>query len=272
MTALPGGTIELIGPAPRIAVDHTGSGPLAVFLHGIGGNRTNWRDQLPVFAGHFHAVAWDARGYGASDDYDGPLSYDDFCRDLLRVLDHFKADKAHLVGLSMGGFIAQDFYGHYPQRVASMVLADTRPGWEQAFDAAAREEFLRLRLKPLQEGKSVAEMAPAVARSLMGASAGQDIFARLVESMSALHKESYMKSIEARGHWKPVLDPKSVKVPTLVVVGAEDRLTPPPMAKAIAAAIPGAHLAEIPAAGHLSNIEQPATFNDIVLKFLTALR
>jgi 3-oxoadipate enol-lactonase len=264
-------TTVLIAPAPRIAVEHMGSGPLVVFLHGIGGNRTNWRDQLPRFSRHFHAVAWDARGYGLSDDYEGPLSYDDFCSDLIRLLDHFKAEKAHLVGLSMGGFIAQDFYGHYPNRVATMVLADTRPGWEQAFDPAAREEFLRLRLKPLQEGRTVAEMAPAVARSLMGASAGEEIFERLVESMAALHKESYMKSVVARGLWKPVLDPKSVAVPTLVVVGTEDRLTPPPMARAIAAAIPGARLAEIPAAGHLSNIEQPAAFNEIVLGFLTTV-
>jgi 3-oxoadipate enol-lactonase len=264
-------TTELIGHSPRIAVDHMGEGPLVVFLHGIGGNRTNWRDQLPVFAKRFHAAAWDARGYGASDDYDGPLSYDDFCADLNRVLDHFKADKAHLVGLSMGGFIAQDFYGHYPQRVASLVLADTRPGWEEAFDPAGREEFLRLRMKPLQEGKGVAEMAPAVARSLMGASAGEEVFARLVESMAALHKESYMKSIAARGDWKPVLDPKSVKVPTLVVVGGEDRLTPPAMSKSIADTIPGARLAVIPAAGHLSNIEQPEAFNDVVFKFLSGL-
>jgi 3-oxoadipate enol-lactonase len=262
---------ELIGAAPRIAVDHMGTGPLLVFLHGIGGNRTNWRDQLPVFAQRFHAVAWDARGYGDSDDYDGPLSYDDFCDDLVRVLSHFKADKAHLVGLSMGGFIAQDFYGHHPQRVASLVLADTRPGWEQAFDPDAREEFLRLRLKPLQEGKSVAEMAPAVARSLMGSSAGEEVFARLVESMSALHKESYMKSIAARGDWKPVLDPSSVKVPTLIVVGDDDRLTPPAMAKSIADAIPGARLAIIPTAGHLSNIEQPAAFNAAVLDFLASV-
>ena len=103
-------------------------------MHGIGGNRTNWHDQLPAFGARYRAVAWDARGYGLSDDYDGPLSYDDFCGDILRVLDHFGARKAHLVGLSMGGFIAQDFYAHHPERVASLVLADTRPGYEKGFD------------------------------------------------------------------------------------------------------------------------------------------
>ncbi len=259
---------ERIDPAPRIAVDHMGEGPLVVLLHGIGGNRTNWRDQLAAFAARFHAVAWDARGYGLSDDYDGPLTYRDFCDDLLRVLDHFKADKAHLVGLSMGASIIQDFYAQHPHRVASMVLADTRPGFEAAFDPVAREEFLRLRLHPLREGKEPADIAPAVARSLMDPSAGEAVYARLVESMQALHKASYMKAIEARGTWQPTFVPSTVTVPTLVVVGADDRLTPPAMAKSIADAIPNARLAVIPAAGHLSNIEQPESFNEIVLAFL----
>ena len=70
-----------------------GAGPLLIFLHGIGGNRTNWRAQLPEFAAHFTAVAWDARGYGASDDYDGPLAFDDFVADLERVINWFGKPK-----------------------------------------------------------------------------------------------------------------------------------------------------------------------------------
>ena len=81
----------MVPGAPRIAVEHIGAGPLAIFLHGIGGNRTNWRDQLPAFSRDFHAVAWDARGYGDSDDYEGPLDFGDFAADLRRVLDHFSA-------------------------------------------------------------------------------------------------------------------------------------------------------------------------------------
>ena len=92
-----------IGPAPHIAVDHMGSGDLVVFLHGIGGNKRNWHPNLAAFGQHWHAVAWDARGYGESDDYDGPLDFLDYSRDLARVLDHFQAAQAHIVGLSMGG-------------------------------------------------------------------------------------------------------------------------------------------------------------------------
>jgi 3-oxoadipate enol-lactonase len=253
---------------PRIAMDCMGDGPLVVFMHGIGGNRSNWHDQLPDFAARYKAVAWDARGYGLSDDYEGPLDYDDFCRDLLRLIDHLGAAKAHLVGLSMGGSIAQDFYAKHPTRVASMVLADTRPGHEAAFDPKAREEFLRLRVTPLRAGKEPKEMAPAVARSLMGPNAGERVYQRLVDSMAVLHKESYIKAIEGRATWKPSFDPKTVTVPTLVVVGAEDKLTPPAMAKTIADAIPGAELAVIPDCGHLSNIEKPAEFNRLVLDFL----
>jgi pimeloyl-ACP methyl ester carboxylesterase len=88
--------------------------------------------------------------------------------------------------------------------------------------------------------------------------------------MQALHKASYMKTIEGRVTWQPTFVPSKVTVPTLVVVGADDRLTPSAMAKSIADAIPGAQLAVIPAAGHLSNIEQPKVFNEIVLGFLAA--
>jgi pimeloyl-ACP methyl ester carboxylesterase len=70
---------------PRIAVDRAGNGPLVLFMHGIGGNRGNWRDQLPAFAANHACVSWDARGYGASDDYDGPLAFDDFVADVLDI-------------------------------------------------------------------------------------------------------------------------------------------------------------------------------------------
>src|ERR1700685_1032247 len=120
---------ELVPPAPQIAVDHMGQGKLVICMHGIGGNRTNWHDQLPEFSRHFHVGSWDARGYGMSDDYEGPLDFHDFARDLVRVLDHFSARKAHLVGLSMGGLIAMDFNALFPERVATLTLCGSLPGF-----------------------------------------------------------------------------------------------------------------------------------------------
>ena len=117
-----------IAGSPRLACDVAGSGELVVLLHGIGGQRQNWHDQLLVFADDFQVTAWDARGYGDSEDYEGPLDFADFSADLARLLDHFGAARAHIVGLSMGGRIAQDFYEREPQRVASLVLCNTFAG------------------------------------------------------------------------------------------------------------------------------------------------
>ena len=206
---------DFIPGTPRIAVDHMGEGPLLVFLHGIGGNRTNWRDQLPAFATEFHAMAWDARGYGLSDDYDTALDFADFSADLLRLLDHFKAETAHLCGLSMGGRILQDFYPRHPRRVASLVLCDTFPGFDSSFTPEKRAEFVRLRKQPLIEGKEPRDIAPVVAQSLIGPKAPPAVFDRLVASISALHKESYIKTIEAMTQYDRTADLPGIKVPTL---------------------------------------------------------
>src|SRR5689334_22806733 len=156
-----------IPPRPHLALDVQGDGPLLLFLHGIGGNRTNWRAQLPAFAPHFKAVAWDARGYGASDDYEGPLAFDDFIADLLRVIDWFGVKRAHLAGLSMGGRIAMRFALLHPDRVATLTLIDTHEGFE-SFTPEKRREFIETRRAPLISGRSPADIAPTVARSLAG--------------------------------------------------------------------------------------------------------
>lgn len=268
---MPPWTTELIAGPPRIAVDHLGTGPLVIFLHGIGGNRTNWHDQLPDFGRHFHAVAWDARGYGDSDDYEGPLDFGDFAVDLVRVVDHFRAAKAHLVGLSMGGVIAMDFAARFPDRVATLALCDTLPGFGALTDDQ-RREFIRLRQEPLLAGKEPRDIAPMVARTLLGKSPRPGCFERLVASMTALHKQSYIKTIAGSANYARPLQIESIAVPVLVVVGDEDTLTPPAVSREITRRIPGARMAVIERAGHLSNIEQPEIFNRTVLAFLTEHR
>ncbi len=257
--------------APRIAYEAMGSGPTVVFMHGIGGNRTNWREQLDALGGEFRAVAWDARGYGASDDYDGALAFPMFAADLERLLDHLDVAQAHLVGLSMGGRIALDFYESRPARVASLVLCDTFPGYDASITSEQREKFIRSRKQPLIEGKEPKDIAPVVAPTLLSKGATPASLQRLVDSMAALHKDSYIKAIEAMTRYEPVAELTAIKVPTLVICGDEDTLTPPTIARDMAAAIPHARLAILERAGHLSNIEQPAAFNAVLLEFLRSL-
>jgi 3-oxoadipate enol-lactonase len=260
-------SIEKIGPAPRIAVEHAGQGEVVIFMHGIGGNRRNWYDQIDAFAAHFHAIAWDARGYGDSDDYEGPLNFGHYADDLARVLDHFGARRAHVVGLSMGGRIAMDFAARYHERLLTLTLCDTHKGFA-GFSDEKKKAFIASRKEPLLAGKEPKDIAEPVARTLVGPNASEEAFRSLVDSMSRLHKESYIKSIEASVMSDVRNDLGKIKVPTHVVVGSEDRLTTVEMAKELAGDIPGAELTVIDDAGHLVNIEKPAEFNAAALGFL----
>lgn len=260
-----------IGPAPFISVNECGAGELLILMHGIGGNKRNWITNIEVFGQYFKTVAWDARGYGESDDYPGELKFSDFADDLSRVMDYYNVEKAHLLGLSMGGRIAFSFCEKYSHRIASLVLCDTHKGFKH-FSKEQQEDFIRLRKEPLLTGKEPKDIAPVVAKTLIGIAENKQTFDALVDSMSRLHKDSYIKSIEAsvRGDHTDVLN--KIKVPTLVVVGEFDRLTPPELAKDIANKIVGAKLEIIKNAGHLSNIENSDEFNKVVLNFLLNLR
>jgi len=247
----------LVGPAPRIAVDVHGIGPLVLFLHGIGGNRQHWSEQLPVFATRFKAAAWDARGYGASDDYDGPLDFSAFTSDVLRIADHFGAKKMHLVGLSMGGRIARNFALRHPERLHSLVLAGTSPG----FNALSGDEVKRF----VTERRNA---TPESVRRLLGSRAVPDAYERLMDSVKRVHPESFLKTLEASVAQDRAAPIEQIRLPTLVITGDEDKVYAPAIAQDIARRIPGAKLVTLKGVGHLSNLEQPQEFNQAVMEFL----
>ena len=253
---------------PRIAYDQAGAGDIVLFLHGIGGNRTNWRDQLPAFSENYQAIAWDARGYGKSDDYEGPLDFGEFARDIVRLLDHLEAATAHIVGLSMGGRIALDLVARFPERIKTLTLSGTRASFAQRTEAE-RDEFVRLRKKPLvEDGKEPADIAPIIAKTLMGRRSTDAHFQQLVESIAILHKESYVKTIEASTFYDRSADLERIRVPTLLLYGGDDRLNSSALGREIRTKIVGSKFVEIPDAGHLCNIEAPEEFNAAILQFL----
>ncbi len=253
--------------AIRLAYEKQGSGPVAVFLHGIGGNRSNWDEQQTALGNRYCTVAWDARGYGASDDPVKPLKFSDFAEDLNALLDHLGVRAAHLVGLSMGGMVAQEFYGRYADRVATLTLADTSRGYGAASEAE-RQEFLAPRLEPLQAGLTPADLAPKMIDVLTGSQASEGARQRLLKSLSAVRTGPYMQALKAiiTTDFRKILP--AIDVPTLIIVGDEDKVLPPSESRALADAIPGAQLAIIEHAGHLTNIEAPERFNAILADFL----
>ncbi len=259
---------ERILDHPAIAIDQAGEGEFLILLHGIGGNRTNWTEQVEVFSKYFHTVAWDARGYGDSDDYVGPLDFSDFSRDLVRLLDHFGVEKAHISGLSMGGRIAQDFFALFPERVKTLTLVSTFSGFKN-FTDAEKQRFVDLRCKPLvEDGKEPKDIAPIVAKTLIGPHATEEQYGRLVKSMEMLHKESYIKTVQATTMYDRTEELENIHVPTLLLYGENDSLTEPGLGQGMAAQIKDCKFKVIPNAGHLINFEQSDLFNQTVLEFL----
>jgi 3-oxoadipate enol-lactonase len=259
---------ERIGPAPFIAVDHVGDGELVLLLHGVGGNRQNWRDNIADLATRFKVVAWDARGWGDSDDYEGPLSLADMSDDIGRVLDHFGADKAHLIGLSMGGRNAMHFATTNPERLLSLVLCDTLIGFSIWSDEK-KADFVRARKERLLNGFEPADIADPIARSLVSPTASEDAIEQLTDSFRRLHKLMYIKAIEMLVREPDQSDLHAIKAPTLVLVGEDDPITPISEARQIADGIPEARFTIVPGAGHLLNIEKAEYFNALVLEFLS---
>ena len=253
---------------PRIAYDEAGAGPPVLFLHGIGGNRTNWGEQLLACAPTNRAIAWDARGYGRSEDYEGQLNFAQFADDVVRLLDHLVIPSITLVGLSMGGRISQDVYFRYPERVRALVLCDTFPGTTPNLPSEKMDEFINLRKGPLLAGKSLREMGEPLARTLISKTGKPEHFQRLVTSIEALHKGSYIKTIEATARYNRPVELSTIEVPVQLIYGAEDKLTPPEIGRKMQKNIPGAELAIIDGAGHLVNIERGAEFNIILQDFL----
>lgn len=258
----------LVGPSPRICVDIAGEGEPVFFLHGIGGNRTNWHDNMLALASSFQVMAWDARGYGSSDDYDGPLDYDQLAGDLLRAFDHFALDRVHLVGLSMGASIAAYFHHKHPDRLRTLTLCDTDMGFNR-YTRIEREEFARLRREPLLKGVRPEDIADDVAQALIGNPANTEAVRRLRISMSAIRPGSYVKAFDALVAREDDTGLYAdIRVPLLLIVGALDRVTPPELMKEICTHCPEAILKIIEGAGHLPNIETPRAFNALLIEFL----
>ena len=252
---------------PKISIKYDGTGDLLIFLHGIGGNKDNWDLNFPILSKHFLCVAWDTRGYGESEDYKGKLFFDDVINDLLSIYKYFDKNKAHIIGLSMGGQIACLFYEKHPEKVKSMVLCDTHFGLGN-LEKDEIDKFINSRKKPLLEGLQPKDIALPVTKSLIGNLNNKPAIEELVSSMSKLHKESYLKTIDAsmstfHDHIFPKID-----VPTLILVGEKDTLTPPSMALEIHKLIKNSEFSIIEEAGHLINIENPKAFNYRILQFL----
>ena len=261
--------IALLPGGLELAYDEAGSGTPLLLVHGWPLDRTMWTGQLGGLATYARVLAPDLRGFGGSS-VRPPYSIDQYADDLVAFLDALGLARAVVCGLSMGGYVAFSLLRRYRDRVRGLVLADTRA---TADSDEARENRRTLIAVIEQEGTS------ALADRQLQAMLGRSTLARqpqLVETvrlmMASTPSEGAIGALRAMAD-RPDSTPTlaSIDVPTLVVGGAEDGITPPHVLHAMAAEIPRSRVEIIEQAGHVCPLERPAAFNHVVSEFVGAL-
>jgi 3-oxoadipate enol-lactonase len=240
--------------------------PPAIFLHGLGGSRISWDDQLRELGDDRHCAAWDAPGYGAAAPLPGPLTFAGLADAVARLADVLGPDRPHLIGLSFGGQIAQHAALAHPGRFRSLALLSTSPAF--GLDGTRPEAWRAARLAPLDAGQEPADFAEPVLRGVAGPGISEEALAGQRAAMERISAAGLRRAIDClvthdlRGRLG------AIDLPTLVLVGADDDETPPAYARAIADEIRGARLEIVPGAGHLLNAEAPAAVNALLREHL----
>ena len=248
-----------------IAYREAGRGPALVLLHGFLCDGRVWRQQLSLLSDQFRVVAWDAPGAGASSDPPNAFTTESYACCLAGFLEAIGIEQAHILGLSWGGILSQEFYRLYPQRVRSLVLADTYAGWRGSLPETVCNERLGACLQ--EAGGPARALVAKFVPGVFTDAAPQQLRDEFSAIVSEFHPVGFrlMALSSAEVDTRDLL-PK-IDVPTLLLWGDSDRRSPREVAEQFRAAIPGAKLTIIPNAGHLSNMEQPDVFNEHVRRF-----
>jgi len=242
------------------------SGDVIVFLHGIGGNAEYWQPQLSFFGKHFQAVAWNMPGYGDSPPL-SEMNFPDLAASLASLLDTFSAEKIHLVGHSLGGMVAQEFLLQQAKRVSSLTLYASSSAFGKA-DGEWQQNFIRQRLKPLDEGGGMEAVASRMVDSLFGENPAPHLVEKATESITQCPPEVYRAALKCLLGFDRREALSLIQTPTLLICGDQDSLAPPKMMQKMAAKIVDSHFKCLTGAGHLASLEQTEKFNELLFEFI----
>jgi 3-oxoadipate enol-lactonase len=266
----------------KIHYEDNGSGFPMVFTHGIGADSTMWINQIPVFSKNYRTIAWDIRGHGQSETPDSGYSIEQFTEDLHSLICRLEIDRAHIVGLSMGGWISWSYALAHPEKCSSLTLSDSAgimSGYtprqfekiKEMMGAAAHvaEKYGMARftdtVMSMLFSKNFIDQNPRTielikervcqAQAKGFAESVRGLFVRLVDEYS----EAYLERL------------KGINVPALIIAGDQDVLTPLFTQKAIHESIPGSRLEVMAGCGHVPCIERPKEWNTVVMEFLDGI-
>lgn len=244
--------------------------PVIIFIHGFPFNKSMWTKQIEALKNNFRVIAYDVRGHGNSDLGSGIYSIDLFVNDLINLMDFLKIDKAILCGLSMGGYIALKAIETYPDHFDSLILCDTN-----CF--ADTPEVKEKRMKTIESIKKdgVEKFADESLKNLFAPESfetNEVEIASVREMIVNTSKKTLYKTLRAFYERKETCSNlHNIKVPVLIMVGSEDKITPLAAAQMIQEKIEDSLLSIVEHAGHLSNLENPKEFNTQLEQFVSTV-
>jgi 3-oxoadipate enol-lactonase len=249
----------------QIHYKESGSGEAVLFLHGLGSCGQDWMLQTPAFEPRFHVIAPDLRGHGQTDQPCGGVRVAHLACDMLALLDALNVERAHIVGLSLGGCVAQQLALDWPARVRSLTLVNTFAHLESdhprhVLMLITRLALLALRGLPAQADYVAARMFPKPEQAMLRRLAA--------ERIASNDMATYRRLMLAIGAFDARNRLGQITCPTLVIAGDRDTTVPLHLKQVLAATIPGARLEIVADSGHATPIDQPQVFNRLVLGFI----
>lgn len=231
-----------------------------IFLHGVGSDKRVWAPQLAHFGRARRTLAFDYPGYGDSELLDR-ATRDDFARSVLAALDALDIERAHICGLSLGGVVAIAMHALAPSRCVSLIIADS-------FAVHPEGQAIHDRAVAASRSMTMRELAEARSGLLLGSAVTDELRRDVIETMAEIDPAAYR--IGAKAVWLADQCDRvnGIAVPTLILVGDEDQITPPSLSQELERRIAGSTIEVIEYAGHLANAEQPAAFNAAIDRFL----
>jgi 3-oxoadipate enol-lactonase len=230
-----------------------------VFLHGVGSDKSVWHPQLDHFGAKRRAIAFDYPGYGDSDPAPEGTTRDDYAAAILSALSELGVERAHVCGLSLGGVVAIALHQAAPHRCASLILADT---------FAVHPDGPAIHDRSVAASHDMRALAEGRADALLAQPAEPAVRSEVIKTMAKIDPAAFRIGAEAVWLADQADRAQKIRTPTLVLCGAEDRITPPTLSRALTHLIPGARYEEIERSGHLTNLERADAFNALVEAFI----
>lgn len=242
-----------------------------IFVHGFPYDYSMWDFQIEALQNNYYCIAYDVRGLGESMVGDGQYTMEFFVDDLFSIINEMKLEKPILCGLSMGGYISLRAVERDQNIFGGLILCDTR---SDADDNAAK--LRRSANINLINTEGLIKFADAFVTNCFADETPQEQEKLFLTTLHKTHRQDptgvkgCLFAIMSRTDTTPFLP--QIKIPTLVICGAFDRLTPPPLMRELAARIPTAEFAAIPHAGHMTPLENPEMVNDLILSFMEKMK